>query len=157
MADEPKQKCDLVMKGGTTSGTLYPKAVQEIMKKYRLVNIGGTSAGAIAAAAAAAAEKGREYGSRQKLEEMATELPTRLLSFFQPRKESRFLFEIGLVWLRNNQSLPRFVYQLIKLWAWQYIKSFSLLAILVFFSGLAIGTAWRYNTPLYLWLSLIHI
>ena len=78
MADEPTQECDLVMKGGTTSGTPYPKAVQQIMKKYRLVNIGGTSAGAIAAAAAAAAEKGREHGSEQKLEEMATELPTRL-------------------------------------------------------------------------------
>ena len=83
---KPKLSCDLIMKGGTTSGILYPGAVREIMKNYRLVNIGGTSAGAIAAAAAAAAEKGRASGSEEKLEAISRELPEKLLSFFQPRK-----------------------------------------------------------------------
>ena len=55
----PTRECDVVMKGGITSGVLYPLAVCELASVYRLRNVGGTSAGAIAAAAAAAAEYGR--------------------------------------------------------------------------------------------------
>src|SRR6187399_3344956 len=55
----PTRECDIVMKGGITSGVIYPLAVCELAGVYRLRNIGGTSAGAIAAAAAAAAEYGR--------------------------------------------------------------------------------------------------
>lgn len=54
------RRCDLVMKGGVTSGVVYPPAIIELATRYRFVNIGGTSAGAIAAAAAAAAEYGRD-------------------------------------------------------------------------------------------------
>jgi hypothetical protein len=43
------KKCDLVMKGGITSGIVYPGAVLELSKEYEFANIGGTSAGAIAA------------------------------------------------------------------------------------------------------------
>lgn len=53
-------ECDLVMKGGITSGIVYPLAIHEIHRAFRLRSIGGTSAGAIAAAAAAAAEAGRQ-------------------------------------------------------------------------------------------------
>jgi predicted acylesterase/phospholipase RssA len=53
-------ECDLVMKGGITSGVVYPLAIVEIAKAFRLRSIGGTSAGAIAAAAAAAAEAGKQ-------------------------------------------------------------------------------------------------
>src|SRR5690348_7321656 len=55
--------CDLVMKGGITSGLVYPKAVARIACTYRLRSIGGTSVGAIAAALAAAAEYGRQTGA----------------------------------------------------------------------------------------------
>ncbi|KRE54667.1 patatin-like phospholipase family protein [Phycicoccus sp. Soil748] len=55
----PPATCDVVMKGGITSGIVYPWAVCDLATRYRLVNVGGTSAGAIAAAAAAAAEYGR--------------------------------------------------------------------------------------------------
>ncbi|MGZ7032569.1 MAG: patatin-like phospholipase family protein, partial [Thermoanaerobaculia bacterium] len=50
------RKCDLVMKGGITSGIVYPAAVSELSREFEFVNIGGTSAGAIAAALTAAAE-----------------------------------------------------------------------------------------------------
>jgi Patatin-like phospholipase len=40
-------ECDLVMKGGITSGIVYPLAIVEIAKAFRLRSIGGTSAGAI--------------------------------------------------------------------------------------------------------------
>jgi hypothetical protein len=46
------------MKGSITSGVVYPLAVCELAGGYRLRNIGGTSAGAIAATAAAAAQYG---------------------------------------------------------------------------------------------------
>jgi predicted acylesterase/phospholipase RssA len=52
----PDRFCDLVMKGGITSGVAYPRAVCELARDYSFKNIGGASAGAIAAAAAAAAE-----------------------------------------------------------------------------------------------------
>src|SRR5688572_801942 len=55
----PPATCDIVMKGGITSGIVYPWTVCDLAGRYRLVNVGGTSAGAIAAAAAAAAEYGR--------------------------------------------------------------------------------------------------
>jgi predicted acylesterase/phospholipase RssA len=54
-----KPPCDLVMRGGITSGVAYPLAIAELMRHYRLKAIGGASAGAIAAAVAAAAEFGR--------------------------------------------------------------------------------------------------
>lgn len=53
-------ECDLVMKGGITSGIIYPMAISELSDAFRLRSIGGTSAGAIAAAGAAAAELGRQ-------------------------------------------------------------------------------------------------
>ena len=44
------ETCDLAMKGGITSGVIYPQAVLALARRYRFRNIGGTSAGAIAAA-----------------------------------------------------------------------------------------------------------
>ena len=67
---QPTRTCDVVMKGGITSGVVYPHALCELARTYRFVNVGGTSAGAIAAAAAAAAEHGREAGGFAKLAEL---------------------------------------------------------------------------------------
>lgn len=59
-ADQASQpECDVIMKGGITSGVVYPQAICQLATIYRLRNVGGTSAGAIAAAGAAAAEHGR--------------------------------------------------------------------------------------------------
>lgn len=60
----PEKECDVVMKGGITSGVIYPKALFTLATKYRFRAIGGTSAGAIAAAIAAAAEHHRVWKSR---------------------------------------------------------------------------------------------
>ncbi|QAY79225.1 patatin-like phospholipase family protein [Sphingosinicella sp. BN140058] len=57
-AQGPTRYCDLVMKGGITSGIVYPNAVLALSRDFRFKNIGGTSAGAIAAAATAAAGVG---------------------------------------------------------------------------------------------------
>lgn len=93
----PGRFCDLVMKGGITSGIVYPKAVCELAKEFSFRNIGGTSAGAIAAAATAAAELGRQRGldSFSKLAGLPAELgstPAKgsgsfLFTLFQPQPE----------------------------------------------------------------------
>ncbi|SFA93638.1 Patatin-like phospholipase [Amycolatopsis marina] len=51
--------CDLTMRGGTTSGVIYPLAVCSLARRYVFRSVGGASAGAIAASATAAAEYGR--------------------------------------------------------------------------------------------------
>ncbi len=56
---EPEWSCDLVFKGGITSGIVYPPAILQLKNHYTFCNIGGTSAGAIAAAGVAAAEFNR--------------------------------------------------------------------------------------------------
>ncbi|MDX6322471.1 MAG: hypothetical protein QOF52_2329, partial [Propionibacteriaceae bacterium] len=55
---------DLTMQGGTTSGVVYPLAICEMATSFRFRNVGGASAGAIAAALTAAAELGRSEGVR---------------------------------------------------------------------------------------------
>ena len=88
----PSQECDIIMKGGITSGVVYPLAVVELAKTYRLRNIGGTSAGAIAAALAAAAEHGRDdprAGGFPKLAELPGFLAGHLTGLFQPAFDTR--------------------------------------------------------------------
>lgn len=50
MAELPYE-CDLVLKGGITSGIVYPSAIAEISTDHRFRSVGGSSAGAIAAVA----------------------------------------------------------------------------------------------------------
>ncbi len=56
---------DLTMQGGTTSGVVYPLAVCDLATSFRFRNVGGASAGAIAAALTAAAELGRSESIRE--------------------------------------------------------------------------------------------
>jgi predicted acylesterase/phospholipase RssA len=65
-----QQECDIVMKGGVTSGVVYPLTVVELAKRYRLRSIGGTSAGALAAAITAAAEFNRAGDGFGKIEKI---------------------------------------------------------------------------------------
>lgn len=94
--------CDLVMKGGITSGVVYPAAVIELAKRYKFRSIGGASAGAIAAAGAAAAELGRDskepdagfVGLHHLRDELTT--PGFLLRLFRPvdDRRARTLFRV---------------------------------------------------------------
>src|SRR5215831_20078924 len=67
--------CDVVMKGGITSGIVYPTAICELAQQYQFKNIGGASAGAIAAVATAAAEYGRKRGKADSFN-LFGQLPT---------------------------------------------------------------------------------
>src|SRR3712207_2244044 len=92
------RQCDIVMKGGITSGVVYPKAVCELAQTYRFKNVGGTSAGAIAAAATGAAEYGRATGGFEGLEKLPTWLGegTHLQDLFQPQPETAGLYRVLL-------------------------------------------------------------
>lgn len=121
--EQKKQlECDLVMAGGITSGIVYPMATAELAKTYRFRNIGGTSAGAIAAVGTAAAEFGRRRGVKipvdgreldphERMARVPAELgdrprsltglhkrskKTRLLGMFKAEPETWPLFRIAL-------------------------------------------------------------
>src|SRR6516165_1409020 len=92
--------CDLVMKGGITSGIVYPPAIHGLAQAYRFKNIGGTSAGAIAAAVTAAAEYRRRTSGSTAGFDLLAGLPdvladeegtgkTKLLRLFQPDPPGR--------------------------------------------------------------------
>jgi hypothetical protein len=99
----PTASCDVIMKGGITSGVVYPLALVELARHFRLAHVGGTSAGAIAAAAAAAAEYGRNKPGKgfMRLVELPNELGQILLSLFQPTPALRPVFDIGVACLGN--------------------------------------------------------
>lgn len=93
------------MKGGITSGVVYPLAACELAQTYRFKNIGGTSAGAIAAAVFAAAEYGRNHGTGDTFPELEklphwlgqlskTEEGSNLFALFQPQDRTRPIFNI---------------------------------------------------------------
>jgi Patatin-like phospholipase len=96
----PQLKCDLIMKGGITSGVIYPQAVCRLATRYQLKQIGGASAGAIAAALSAAAEYHRQHPTDAasthgkpagfvRLAGIPTELGPGLGALFQPVRATR--------------------------------------------------------------------
>lgn len=110
-ADEflaPSAECDLVMKGGITSGVVYPLTVLELAQQYRFRSIGGTSAGAIAAGLAAAAEYDRQAnGSGEgfaQLGGIVGHLQEHLLDLFQPHPRHRKSFKILLKLVRERKN-----------------------------------------------------
>ena len=100
--------CDVIMKGGITSGVVYPKAVLKLSETYRFRSIGGTSVGAIAAAATAAAEYGRVGGGFARLNEVPAELQSGLADLFQPVPAGATLFALfkhGMLERRPGRAL----------------------------------------------------
>ncbi len=115
--EDPKRNCDIVMKGGITSGVVYPKAISRLSKRFVFKNVGGTSAGAIAAAATAAAEYRRvRTGSEEGfaiLEKLGDELSatpagsanTKLYSLFLPEAATRRVFEVLMGFIGQDTLL----------------------------------------------------
>lgn len=92
----PARSCDVVLKGGITSGVVYPHALCELARTFRFTSVGGTSAGAIAAAAAAAAEHGRDRDGFRKLAAVPDWLAAdgNLFGLFQPQGGTRPWFRV---------------------------------------------------------------
>ena len=102
---QPTRACDIVMKGGITSGVVYPHAICELAQTYRFMNVGGTSAGAIAAVATAAAEVGRDRGGFAELARLPAWLGggKHLQELFQPQKETEGLFRMLVAALEHKR------------------------------------------------------
>jgi predicted acylesterase/phospholipase RssA len=108
----PKKECDLVMKGGITSGVVYPGAITRIADDYRFRNLGGASAGAIAAVAAAACEYRRNQGNPDAfdvLDEVQHEISGQgfVQSLFQPTAEAKPAFDLALRLVTTTGSLAQ--------------------------------------------------
>ncbi len=146
----PTLQCDLVMKGGVTSGTVYPKAIVRLAKDYRFRSIGGTSAGAIAAGVAAAAEFRRQKSPKQDsmdgfalLAALPDELgrtgpsdkQSKLLKLFQPQRRFRRLlgFLLSLIGTdRDKKGAAKQKGLLSKVATWLLIGRIALKAICSF-------------------------
>jgi predicted acylesterase/phospholipase RssA len=117
--------CDLIMKGGITSGILYPPAICRIAEEFHLVGIGGTSAGAIGACAAAAAEYRRRQFDDGAGFELVERLPEmlagegRLTGLFRPDGSTRqaFGFFMDALTLEQRSWLGRLWWKARALWA----------------------------------------
>lgn len=110
--------CDLVLTGGVTDGIVYPWAVVEVAREYRLKSIGGTSVGAMAATLAAAAEYGRRYGRLNGFNKVLLEVPerlaedidgrcgkgrTRIFSLFQPAAHTKRIFNLFVTLIGSGE------------------------------------------------------
>lgn len=125
--------CDLVMKGGITSGVVYPLAITELSRKYLFKNIGGTSAGAVAAVITAAAEYARRRGNAAAYERLAA-LPKALgtddllLNLFEPSTAAVRIFRVALAALKAKSTggrILRAIGALIRqFWGWTALGIF---------------------------------
>jgi hypothetical protein len=141
--------CDLVMKGGITSGVLYPPAIARIAEGFHLVGIGGTSAGAIAACAASAAEYRRRHGGGmagfERLEEVPHDLmgDDRLLALFRPDDATEKLFRLFLqaFELGERSVLRRVLWKLKLVWLALFRRESTLRPAIANGYGLCSGMA----------------
>jgi predicted acylesterase/phospholipase RssA len=97
--------CDLIMKGGITSGVVYPLAVAELARTYRFKNIGGTSAGAIAAVAAAAAQHEGTGNGFTRLATLPSRLGSELGTLFRPQRRCTRLFRLIFASTKATEDL----------------------------------------------------
>jgi predicted acylesterase/phospholipase RssA len=138
---QPEKTCDIVMKGGITSGVVYPLALVALAEKYRFSNIGGTSAGAIAAAAAGAAEYGRHIQGAgfERLARVPNEVGPDLLSMFQPTPTLKPLFDIFVAALKPGSGRSVAI-------IWSAIRGYRSSALFGLALGLAVAAiAWWYG------------
>ncbi len=104
------QPCDMIMKGGLTSGVVYPGTIRELAKTHRFVNLGGASAGAIGAAAAAACEYHRQTqpagtpGGFERLDALPTELGESMLHMIQPAAPLARFWDFAIDEMRRSSG-----------------------------------------------------
>ncbi|MGX9791581.1 hypothetical protein [Mycobacterium sp. MMS18-G62] len=137
--ENPPLECDVVMKGGITSGVIYPRAVCQLATTYRLRSVGGASAGAIAAAAAAAAELGRATGGFEKLENLPTVINapspaggSTLFRLFQPTSATYPLYRAFTAGMgKSSKIFPTVVALARGFWLWALAGALPGIAVIV--------------------------
>lgn len=152
--DDPRQRatCDVILKGGVTSGVIYPPALVRLAYDYRFCSVGGTSAGAVAAGAAAAAEYGRRPGNSggftllhevgRELAEPAGRYRTRVRSLFQSERGTEPLLALVEAWQRGG-ALPLRVLRVLRVAAarypWRVGGTLVALGLLLWLGGWLLG------------------
>ena len=145
--------CDVVMKGGITSGVVYPPAVSELAKTYRFVNVGGASAGAIAAACTAAAEFRRQngdVGAFSGLDQLSRELGADnfILNLFQPTPWTWPLFQIVLSFVGSKPTVIKIGMALVM----AFVCFWPLTLVALFLDWLLVRWLLQTSAPLSTWL-----
>ncbi|MEO8035492.1 MAG: patatin-like phospholipase family protein [Acidobacteriota bacterium] len=117
MVKSQRPFCDIVMKGGVTSGIVYPRAIGAIARAFTFKNVGGTSAGAIAACLTAAAEYRRSKDGSNAGFELLEKLPdelkesvdgrSKLFSLFRPDPSTQRIFRVLTAALGNDPAPVR--------------------------------------------------
>jgi hypothetical protein len=133
---DTRRFCDVVMKGGVTSGVVYPTAICQLATAYILKNIGGTSVGAIAASVTAAAEYRRRLsGTGAGYAELA-KLPGflggkgNLQALFAADPQARTLLEIALIPIGNASAVTKTLQLLLALffrYVWIPVLTFAII------------------------------
>ena len=109
-----QERCDVVLEGGVTSAVIYAGLLATLSKTYRYKNLGGTSAGAVAAAAAAIAELARRSGHGDagfvQLGKLSADLGTtddfnrtKLFKLFQPHAKVQRGYGVLIEVLRRGK------------------------------------------------------
>ncbi|MFO1013131.1 MAG: patatin-like phospholipase family protein [Caulobacteraceae bacterium] len=123
---------DIILKGGVTSGLVYPYAILELATKFRFRSIGGTSVGALAAAFAAAAEYSRgargDAGGFLRMQARCEALPELLKGLFQASPRYRDLMRFAMRAQTRRSPLPM---------VWDLVSTFWLTTL----AGLTVGAA----------------
>jgi len=107
-------ECDLVMKGGITSGIVYPLAACELARTRRFRSIGGSSAGALAACIVAAAEYGRDTGGFNRLAALPDEIGPTLPTLFTPGPHTVTAHAALMSWLDPAATKPAKVRKVVR-------------------------------------------
>jgi predicted acylesterase/phospholipase RssA len=137
--------CDIVMKGGITSGVVYPPAICRLAEHYHFKNIGGTSAGAIAAVLTAAAEYRRRVTGERSGFDLLAALPeslgatdasgnTQLFRLFQPDDACLRLFRVLTGSLNASGTIDR-----LRKLVWGCLRSYWLASAASIVVSLGIG------------------
>lgn len=146
---QPELECDLIMRGGITSGVVFPKAITRLSQKYRFVNIGGTSAGSIAAVMAAAAEYRRATGATASerdagfavIDGMADDLARSLKTLFQPSPLTRPLFLVAMAVIASGGKLAAFLTGSLRAYGAAAVLS-AMPGVILTIHGLRSGDLW---------------
>ena len=144
--------CDLILKGGITSGVIYPRLVSGLATKFNFKNIGGVSAGAIAAAGAAAAQFRRLKNKSDDGFKLLADLPdllkappnnseqkeNMLFLLFQPAKELNKHFAVAVGAL-NATNMSERLARVMQLFLREFIPVYWLVALIGALPGLLLS------------------
>ena len=154
----PTRECDLVLKGGITSGVAYGGVLIALGREFRLRNIGGTSAGAIGAAIAAAAEYRRQSGGpasfAEVLQQPVYELarPGFMTGLVVPEPAGRPALRAGLALMRQRRAPWRRVLTALRVIV--VSRWWAALALLLA-AGAATVAVVRADAPVAIWVPLL--